>query len=232
MAYHMATIEVLLDVESIAEGCDAIAETIRPLLKEHAENPAKTPWIDWRYTSAGDPLPHDGTGFEYSSTGDDPRPARKDESHLIALAVCIAGVDAEAAKCRHFAAFLPVGDPIRTRHVERAQALEKDRADLCQQLRASCAGAPEEPEEPEDEPPGMESRAQMERAETKGRLTHEFDDKERDSILAAVRLWQHHLNKTPADFQGLHDIANNGRYGTDSHLSAEDIDSLCERLNS
>lgn len=71
MAYYIATIQVLVDVESSPEASDAIAETIRPLLR--AFEPASN-WIDWRYAAYGEdhklgmliPEPHSGVGFEYA----------------------------------------------------------------------------------------------------------------------------------------------------------------------
>lgn len=66
MAYYKATIEVLLDVDDVNEACDAMAECIRPLLKEFgAEN---SHWIDWRYhPSHSVPVPDSGEGFEYET---------------------------------------------------------------------------------------------------------------------------------------------------------------------
>lgn len=60
-----ATIEILFDADDATEACDAIAETMRPLLREFSG--ANAPFIDWRYTPAGEPEPHDGAGFEYSA---------------------------------------------------------------------------------------------------------------------------------------------------------------------
>lgn len=70
MPLFMATIELLIDVPSEAEACDAVSETLRPLLKEFAENPADTCFVDWRYSDAHTiPTLHDGSGFEYSQLG-------------------------------------------------------------------------------------------------------------------------------------------------------------------
>jgi hypothetical protein len=64
MAYHKATIEILVDVDSEAEACDAIAETLRDQLREFHPGSCV---IDWRYASAdGEPHEHDGSGFEYA----------------------------------------------------------------------------------------------------------------------------------------------------------------------
>lgn len=64
MAYYMATIEVLVDVDDDGEACDCIAETLRPLLREFSPG---SPVIDWRYAaSTFHPTLHDGSGFEYA----------------------------------------------------------------------------------------------------------------------------------------------------------------------
>lgn len=67
MAYYRAVIEVLIDVQDEGEACDAIAEAVRPMLKQYADDPSATCWIDWHYAPTH-PLPtqHDGTGFEYA----------------------------------------------------------------------------------------------------------------------------------------------------------------------
>jgi hypothetical protein len=56
-----------------------------------------------------------------------------------------------------------------------------------------------------------------------------IDSEERDTILAALRLWQHHLDGTTPDFYGLEEIRTNG----DEHegLDSDAIDELCERIN-
>lgn len=64
MAYHIATIQILVDVEDEGEAADLISETLREHLREF--NPASA-IIDWRYSdTAGDWQPHDGEGFEYA----------------------------------------------------------------------------------------------------------------------------------------------------------------------
>ena len=68
MAYFKATIEVLVDVASEAEACDAISEAIRPMLQEFGADSA---WVDWRYCDAASyPTPSNGAGFEYSTKQD------------------------------------------------------------------------------------------------------------------------------------------------------------------
>jgi hypothetical protein len=67
MPYYMATIDVLVEVDGYGEACDALAEGMRPLLKEYAETPEFTNFIDWRYNAETPvPVPHDGSGFEYA----------------------------------------------------------------------------------------------------------------------------------------------------------------------
>jgi hypothetical protein len=69
MAYYKATIELLLDVDGEGEACDAIAETLRPLLKEFAG--PDSCFVDWKYSSDNGwfshPKPHSGEGFEYAT---------------------------------------------------------------------------------------------------------------------------------------------------------------------
>lgn len=63
-----ATIEILLDVETEAEACDALSEGLRPLLRNFAKRPEQTAFIDWRYSdSACLPLEDDGAAFEYTA---------------------------------------------------------------------------------------------------------------------------------------------------------------------
>ena len=58
------------------------------------------------------------------------------------------------------------------------------------------------------------------------------DDRERDTIIAALRLWQHNLDKTTPNFVGLDEIAENGRKGGDVALLSSEIDDLIEeRIN-
>lgn len=61
---YIATIQVLLDVETEGEACDALAEGLRPLLQTFRP-PYPSAFVDWRYTEDGGPVPADGTGFEY-----------------------------------------------------------------------------------------------------------------------------------------------------------------------
>lgn len=64
MAYHIATIEILVDTSDEADAADCIAEAMRPMLREFAPGSSV---IDWRYAdAASDPQSHDGTGFEYA----------------------------------------------------------------------------------------------------------------------------------------------------------------------
>lgn len=70
MVYYKATVEILLevpdDVDSEGYCADAVAETMRPLLREFAG--PQSCWIDWRYLHDGNRYryaePHDGSGFE------------------------------------------------------------------------------------------------------------------------------------------------------------------------
>ena len=66
--YFKATVEILLEVDEWAEGCDAINEALRPLLKSFAEvgEEDKTAFVDWRYAPNGEPEPDTGAGFEYA----------------------------------------------------------------------------------------------------------------------------------------------------------------------
>jgi tRNA threonylcarbamoyladenosine modification (KEOPS) complex Pcc1 subunit len=64
MPYHIATIEILIDAENDAEVADAIAESLRPLLREFTP---RSSVVDWRYApSCVMPEPHTGAGFEYA----------------------------------------------------------------------------------------------------------------------------------------------------------------------
>lgn len=60
-------------------------------------------------------------------------------------------------------------------------------------------------------------------------------DRERDLILAALRVWQAHMQGDvviPADrADAIAEIARNGRTGPDASLSFAEIDGVCERLN-
>lgn len=67
MPYYKATVEILLEVDSEGEACDAVAEAMRPLLREFtpADQPSSC-WIDWRYAEGHPiPVPDSGDGFEY-----------------------------------------------------------------------------------------------------------------------------------------------------------------------
>ncbi len=65
--YYLATIDVLMAVDSDDEACDAISETMRPLLRQFAGSESCI--IDWRYAEGCIfPEPHDGSGFEYAET--------------------------------------------------------------------------------------------------------------------------------------------------------------------
>lgn len=52
--------------------------------------------------------------------------------------------------------------------------------------------------------------------------------KERDTILAALRLFTIHDKQLSIEIL---DIADNGRTGDDARLSLDEIDMLCERIN-
>lgn len=58
---------------------------------------------------------------------------------------------------------------------------------------------------------------------------YEISPEERDTILAALRLWQDFREGHPADEPKLRDIATND--GAHEMLSFAAIDALCERLN-
>jgi hypothetical protein len=66
---YKVSIDILVEADNEAEACDAISESLRPLLREFADEP--TSFIDWRYCpeTTGFPVPHDGSGFEYGPTG-------------------------------------------------------------------------------------------------------------------------------------------------------------------
>jgi hypothetical protein len=66
-------------------------------------------------------------------------------------------------------------------------------------------------------------------------ITQAVTPRERDTILAALRLWQHAIEGTQADMEMLIDIANNDRPAGGREppaLSPGEIDALCERINS
>ena len=59
-----------------------------------------------------------------------------------------------------------------------------------------------------------------------------IDQRERDTIIAALRFWQHALNETAPDMNGLYEIADNDRTDLKAHLTADEIDELIEeRVN-
>jgi hypothetical protein len=66
MAYYIATIDILVDVDGGAEAADCIAEAMRDLCRVYT---AGSDVIDWRYSTraAVNPTPmiHDGGGFEF-----------------------------------------------------------------------------------------------------------------------------------------------------------------------
>jgi hypothetical protein len=62
--YYKATIEILVDVETEAEACDCLSETLRPLLREFEPQSSV---IDWRYHGSHSiPVPDTGKDFEYA----------------------------------------------------------------------------------------------------------------------------------------------------------------------
>lgn len=64
-------------------------------------------------------------------------------------------------------------------------------------------------------------------------MPHEvFDERERDTIIAALRFYQAALAEDPDNIPTeIQVIAENERSGKDAALSAEEIDDLCERIN-
>jgi len=59
-----ATIEVLFDSDDAGDASEAVADTMRPLLRQFSGPSA--PFIDWRYAPDGDPAPLDEPGFGYA----------------------------------------------------------------------------------------------------------------------------------------------------------------------
>jgi hypothetical protein len=63
------------------------------------------------------------------------------------------------------------------------------------------------------------------------------DERERDTILAALRFWQwcneHRFSLLVGTSRGqaITEIAENGRKGDDAALLVGEIDALCERIN-
>lgn len=80
MPFFKATIELLVDVTCESEACDCIAETLRNQLREFA---AGSPLVDWRYAGvAGEPNPHDGSGFEYAHPSETFAPQNEAEADV------------------------------------------------------------------------------------------------------------------------------------------------------
>ena len=52
--------------------------------------------------------------------------------------------------------------------------------------------------------------------------------RERDTVIAALRCWQHVLTATVPDFNGLREIAVNDRKGPSAHMISSEIDKLIE----
>ena len=59
-------------------------------------------------------------------------------------------------------------------------------------------------------------------------LTLYITARERDTIIAALRCWQHVLTATVPDFNGLREIAGNDRKGPSAHMISSAIDALIE----
>ena len=59
-------------------------------------------------------------------------------------------------------------------------------------------------------------------------LFPQLTSRDADTIIAALRLWQHHITGTKPDFEGLEEIATNERNGDDAMLTADEIDKLIE----
>jgi hypothetical protein len=58
------------------------------------------------------------------------------------------------------------------------------------------------------------------------------DERERDTIIAALRFWQREMIRGPGFDVALIDIATNGRKGRNAALTAREIDELIEeRIN-
>lgn len=62
-------------------------------------------------------------------------------------------------------------------------------------------------------------------------IEHDFTQREVDTILAALRLWQHFLNGSAPDAIGLWEIARNDRgKEPEAALSVAEIDALIDAL--
>lgn len=59
----------------------------------------------------------------------------------------------------------------------------------------------------------------------------EITERERDTILAALRNWQETILANHFIPTRLYDIAKNDRVGDDAMLTIDEIDELCERVN-
>ena len=63
-------------------------------------------------------------------------------------------------------------------------------------------------------------------------MTLELNDRERDTIIAALRYWQNWLDGVPAPMSQLEELARNDRNGDDAMLLLTEIDELIEeRIN-
>jgi hypothetical protein len=62
-----------------------------------------------------------------------------------------------------------------------------------------------------------------------GRVVVTLTKAEHSTVLAALRRWQHHIDGTAADHEGLDEIATCA--GDHDALTAEQIDALCEDIN-
>lgn len=71
MALYKATIEILLDVNNFSEACDALNESLRPMLKRFSDDAASTAFIDWRFSNNATFVKDSGEGFEYASKSHD-----------------------------------------------------------------------------------------------------------------------------------------------------------------
>ena len=77
-----------------------------------------------------------------------------------------------------------------------------------------------------------ENAAGLAREEAMGRKPIMLDQRERDTIIAALRYWQHSMEGTSPDMIALIEISENGRKGEDARLLPEEIDELIEgRIN-
>jgi hypothetical protein len=70
MAMFKATIEIFMDVENEGEACDAIAETLRPLLQEFSG--PNSCFVDWQFLDRK--VPVEATAAEVESLEYQPFP--------------------------------------------------------------------------------------------------------------------------------------------------------------